>query len=294
MNLLSGLEKLGLKIERIDNLFEDTEENRRKNPETSKPESKEKLETDFLVLKTVRCPICEHQFKSKVVKSSKLQRLDSDDDLRPRYRYIDILKYGVTSCPQCKYSALNDRFIHLAPVQIRLVREGVYARLDGESLGGAVIRHDEDLTPYDYDTAIERHKLAIFSTMVKKGRDSENAYTCLKLAWLYREKRKEVSRTAPEKLWLIEKTRREEEAFYEQAYKGFEKAMLKEDFPISGMNEATLEYLMAVMSFRMGRYDDAAKLIGTIVISRQANEKIKDKARDLKEKVLEAKRNKEI
>ncbi|MFR8428491.1 MAG: DUF2225 domain-containing protein [Roseburia inulinivorans] len=32
-------------------------------------------------------------------------------------------------------------------------------------------------------------KLALFNTIVKKGKTSENTYSCLKLSWLYRGSR---------------------------------------------------------------------------------------------------------
>ena len=40
--------------------------------------------------------------------------------------------------------------------------------------------------PYSYEKAIERYKLALYNTLVKKGKNSEKAYECLKISWLYR------------------------------------------------------------------------------------------------------------
>ena len=42
---------------------------------------------------------------------------------------------------------------------------------------------------YTYDDALTRHKMALLNTVVKNGKSSERAYTCLKMAWLCRGKR---------------------------------------------------------------------------------------------------------
>ena len=39
---------------------------------------------------------------------------------------------------------------------------------------------------YTYDIAIKRYKMALLTAMTKPARGSEQAYLCLKLAWLYR------------------------------------------------------------------------------------------------------------
>ena len=53
-----------------------------------------------------------------------------------------------------------------------------------------------------------------------------------------------------------------------------------------GMDEMTIDYLIAVMAMRFEKYDLASKLISGILISSSANARMKDKARDLKQQVL--------
>ena len=64
-------------------------------------------------------------------------------------------------------------------------------------------------------------------------------------------------------------------------------ARQKENFPIAGMDEITIDYLLAVLSARFGKFDVAQKMIASILLSRTANNRIKDRARDLKDQVLE-------
>ena len=60
-----------------------------------------------------RCAVCDKVFKTKMIKSGRLKRLESDMDLRPRYEHIDTLKYSVISCPYCGYTAITRYFEHL-------------------------------------------------------------------------------------------------------------------------------------------------------------------------------------
>ena len=70
------------------------------------------------------------------------------------------------------------------------------------------------------------------------------------------------------------------------AYEGFVSARQKESFPIAGMDEITIDYLLAVLSARFEKYDVAQKMIAGILLNKAANSRIKDRARDLKEQVL--------
>jgi len=83
----------------------------------------------------------------------------------------------------------------------------------------------------------------------------------------------------------IKNCREQEEAFYKQAYDGFTKAVSSEMFPICGMDQSTIDYLLAVMSRHFKRYDMASKCISNI-LSSNASAKVKDKARDLKDEIV--------
>ena len=63
----------------------------------------------------------------------------------------------------------------------------------------------------------------------------------------------------------------------------FDEAFLKEDFPMCGMDEITITLLMADLARRVGKNDESSRWISKVLISRNANERIKDKARKIKE-----------
>ena len=72
----------------------------------------------------------------------------------------------------------------------------------------------------------------------------------------------------------------------QNAYKGFTEARQTEMFPLCGMNEITVDYLLSVLAVRFKDYQVAVKLLGSIITSTSANARIKDRARDMKEQVV--------
>ncbi len=52
-----------------------------------------------------------------------------------------------------------------------------------------------------------------------------------------------------------------------------------------GMDEITMMYLIADLCRRIGHFDESKRWISSVLTSRGANERIKNKARDLKDMV---------
>ena len=281
-DLLSGMEKYGFKDVNLDSIFEDDK------PKTVARAAEEKTveapkEEDFLLDKGVRCPICDTVFKSRMVKSGRARRLESDRDLRPRFEYIDTIKYDVSSCPKCGYTAINRYFPHLSSAQMKLIREEVCTKFKPEKGMAAKLS-------YTYDEAIERYKLALINTIAKKGKASEKAYECLKISWLYRGKKEEIqavnSNPSEEVKAEILKCEQTETAFYTQALDGFLKAMTSESYPMCGMEQNTVDFLIANMAFNLKRYDLASKFVSALLVSKTTSKTIKDKALTLKEEII--------
>ena len=249
MNLLSGLEKFGLKAEDTTNLF--AEEKKEVVGEDGTKQEAAPTEDSFLLDKAVRCAVCDKVFKTKMIKSGRLKRLESDMDLRPRYEHIDTLKYSVISCPYCGYTAITRYFEHLSSMQVKMIKEKICVNFKPAD--------NVEPTLIDYDTAIERYKLALFNTIVKKGKTSEKAYTCLNLAWLLRGKRESLDAKDPKMAEQIKECR----------------------------DECTMDYLLATMAYHYKKYDVASKCIARILQSAAASKKMKDRAYELKERIVE-------
>mgnify|MGYP003291080229 CR=1 FL=1 len=288
-HLLGGLEKYGLDEETVQKAFDDTTRHIERKKIIQEKKATSLSEEDFLLLKSVVCPICDNVFSTMTVKTGKARRMQPDFDLRPRYECIDVNKYDVISCRKCGYTALSKDFSHVTPGQMQLISEGVkknYKLID-EGVS--------DFAP-GYDISIERYKLALLNAMVKRARVSEKAYICLKIAWLYRGKIEELIKegelSSAELAVKLEECKSEEIKFYQSAYDGFIEARAKESFPIRGMDTNTFEILLAAMSFNLDKLDDSAHFVSTLLVSHSVNRAIKNRALDLKEMILE--RRKEI
>ncbi|MCI5586652.1 MAG: DUF2225 domain-containing protein [Lachnospiraceae bacterium] len=273
MSLFSGLEKFGLgKLEKMEVFEEDA---KKKAASTDKKVEKPKItEEDLLFDKTFTCPVCDEEFHSKMIRTGKVKLLSADTDLRPKYQLVDSLKYDALVCPKCGYAALSRFFKFMMPAQAKLIRENISKNFSGLAPTGNI---------YTYDDAIARHQLALANAVVKKAKTSEKAYTCLKMAWLYRGKAESLPSDTPDYDKVIKELQNSEKELLENAYEGFLAAFSKEAFPMCGMDELTVTYLVADLARRIGRYDESSRWISKVLSSRQANERIKNRARDIKE-----------
>jgi uncharacterized protein (DUF2225 family) len=278
LNILAGLEKFGLDISKGNSLFEDESKGKVEGKEGAVMGEKIPKEEELLLEKLVECTVCGNKFKTKMIKSGRVRRKDPDEDLRPRFYHIDTLKYDIISCPVCGYTALNRYFERLSTTQIRLIREEISMKFNGAK------SPDEPIITYE--KAIERYKLALINTIVKRGKDSEKAYICLKIAWLLRGK----AETMPENTDAEKKAKiackEQEEAIYRQAYEGFIKASSREGYPLCGMDQNTVDYLLAYMSYHFGKFELASRYLSTILTSSSTSRRMKDHSLPLKEKVM--------
>ncbi len=276
MGLLDGLSNLGLgKLEGAE-IFEEE-----KKPEPAKKveEVKEEApfdENDVLFDKSVECPVCGKGFSYRAVRTGKARPIGQDPDLRTKYDKFDPAKYDVIVCPYCGYGVLTKYFTSLPAAQVKLLREGIGGKVHG-------VANNPILS---YDDAIQRYQLALASSIVKRAKDSEKAFVCLKMAWVIRGKKETLPEDTENYDDVIAQLRKDENEALQAAYEGFVSARQKESFPIAGMDEITIDYLLAVLSARFEKYDVASKMIAGILLNKTANNRIKDRARDLKEQVL--------
>ena len=274
-SLLAGLEALGLGGVSEMDVYEDSETKaKREKKEAAVAEAPEKTEIDYLFEKTYTCPVCDEEFKRSAVRTGKAKLIGSDTDLRPRYQGIDPLKYDAIVCPRCGYGGVNRFFAAITTPQAKLVLEHISKKFQGTLKTEGV---------YSYDDAILFHRLALASAVVKRSKLSERAYTCLKTAWLLRAKQEEETTEEKEKQALLE----QELEFLSSAYDGFTESMAKEAFPICGMDENTMFCMLADIGRRVGHYEDAGRLISRVIVSRTAPERIKNKAREIKDLIVE-------
>lgn len=272
--ILSGLARFGLgKLENMEVYEEPKKEDA--GVEVKKVAASLQ-EQDFLFDKSCTCPICDKEFKTRTVKVGKAKLSGSDLDLRPRYEQIDMLKYDIIMCPFCGYTALSRFFKFVTAPQAKNIKKTISATFEPQK---------ETKEIYTYDEALERYKLALANAIVKQTKASEKAYICLKTAWLLRGKAERLDKNLPDYEAQKKQCEEEENEFLHNALEGFINARQSENFPMCGMDEPTVDYLIAVTAMRFEQYDVASRLVASIMQS-SANPRMKDKTRDLKEMIV--------
>ena len=276
MGLLSGLSNLGLeKLEGAD-IFEEEKKPETKVEAASVKEEAPFDENDVLFDKSAECPVCSKKYSYRAVRTGKARSIGQDMDLRPKFDKFDPLKYDVIVCPYCGYACLTRYFTALPAAMVKLIKEGFAGKVHG-------VANNPILS---YDDAIQRYQLALASAIVKRAKDSEKAYICLRMAWVIRGKRENLPVDTDNYDEVAKELVADENEALKTAFEGFINARQKESFPIAGMDEITIDYLLAVLATKFGKYDAAQKLISGILLNKSANNRIKDRARDLKDQIL--------
>lgn len=277
--ILSGLKSLGLdKLEGLE-IYEDEEKKGLKLQKKAEAKAPVVLEEkDLIYDKVFTCAVCDKEFSSKIMKTGKAKLIATDIDLHYRYENIDAIKYDVVTCPKCGYSALLRYFPMTTSAQAKLIKANVYGKVKLTPISGET---------YTYEDMLERYKLALVCSIVKRAKDSEKAYVCLKNAWLLRGYAEELEL----KNELTEEQRQEmksqELEYIQNALDGFINAVQRESFPICGMDVLTIDYLIAALAFQVNKDEIAAKKVAEILVSNAANERVKNRARELKRMILE-------
>lgn len=273
--LLSGLSEIGLGgLENME-VYEQPEDKEAEKQAEEKPEVKEET---FLFDKSYECPVCYQGFKAKTVRSGKLRSLGTDRDLRPLYDQMEPLKYDVVICPHCGYAALTRFFGGLTAGQIKAIKENISANFHPVK---------EEKETYTYEEALYRYKLCLANTIVKHGKVSEKAYICLKAGWLLRSMGENLDPAVEDYNKKIQEIKEQEKDFLKNALDGLINARQTESYPICGMDEVTLEYLIAVLAMEFEKYDISSRLIYNILNTPTVNNRIKDKAREVKDELLQ-------
>lgn len=238
-------------------------------------------DNDYVFEKKCKCPVCGANFTSPTVKSSKARMVGSDMDLRPKYENINVIKYDAVVCKECGYSALERYFKDdLKAFQKENVKTKITTAFTPREMGPTL----------SYEEAFYRYKMAFISTVTKEAAESEKAYVCLKSAWLLRGWREQLE--ADGDTSKSENLLTQEKNYLKNAKEGFEKANISEDYPLAGMDENTVDYLLAALSFKFEEYDTAMKLCSGLIADRGTNPRVKERARDLKDEI--AKKQKEL
>jgi len=278
--IFAGMEDFGLGEMSAQDIFRDKEAEEKKARAAAAAAAKEVKEEDFLFDKTYECPVCSKSFKEHTLRTGKARLVKTDMDLRPTFEGIEPLKYDVVQCTECGFTALTRYFVPMTVPQRKAILEKITARYRKPA---------ERKVLYSYEDAVGRYKLALVNAIVKNAKASEKAYICLRAGWLARSYVEALEAEAVPNESKIQEMKALENEFLLNAYEGFSGARQNESFPMCGMDESTLEYLLATLAIRARKFDVASRLISNLLVSPNVNSRTKDKVRDLKDELLRMK-----
>jgi uncharacterized protein (DUF2225 family) len=255
--ILDNLKDLDLELELPPEVFAESF-----NTELAQPEEEIDINT-YIYPKEFACPVCRAKFTAAVVRASRLRLLHMAE-LRPVYKDFEPICYDVLMCVNCGYAALRDKFDVLSDKQQEILLEKI--RLNYSNFMPATFPLEIDLKK-----AIEVFKYALLTACVKKASLGEKAILLLKISWLYK-----ILEDDQNALFFTEYAN----DYLTQAYSS-------ERFPIFGMSEGAVSYLLASFAVDMGQYPTALKFLSEIIVNKNFSTRLRDLARDLKDKVVE-------
>ena len=207
-----------------------------------------------------------------------------------RFRVVETAfkkKPVAVAAPAERPSEYYAKYVFNKEKMFRYLPSKVYAKLIKENISSKVQLHTYDDDIYTYEEAIERYKLCLANAVVKRAHASEKAYICLKSGWLMRGYHEYLEESGDTDMARLREVKNMEEAYLKNAYTGFTEALQTEGFPMCGMDEITVEFLIGVLATRFQKYDVASRMVASILTSPSANARTKDKARELKDQILE-------
>lgn len=248
----------------------------------NKTEEHQEVLPVWLYRKEIHCPACGRIFFDSYPRYTRLRIDYVESDLRPHYvSDISPFAYDITVCFNCGYAMLTDCFAEMDEWQRQRVREHILPKFQRRHYPLVLNR----------EQAEERYKLAQLTVQVMGLSKAEKAYFMLRCAWFYKKVAEKAEIQTNEEIGLDQDTLR----FYEAAVQGFEKVYISDQFPIRGMNEITMAYLIAVLHYRLGNSEKSKQWLRECyrnrAITNKENKKIKEKISDLRKLVKQEDRD---
>lgn len=185
---------------------------------------------NYLFDKEVTCHVCNMTFTTKKPRIRKIPVEKKDADFHIWYKEVNPVFYNVWVCPNCGFSVTESEHKPLNMEKKSLVLKHVSVKWNKRDYG----------RERNWDQAVETHKLAIFMGQLLKKPSGYLGGLSLRLAWLYREV------NSPH-----------EETYLQHALAYLEKAYAEEEFPIAGLDEVSLSYLIGELKRSTGEPKEA-------------------------------------
>jgi len=175
----------------------------------------------------VTCPICNHKFTTKKVKSKSIKVIKRDTDFRAEYEFDNPTFYGVDVCPNCGHARFESDFQDVTEAAKKVIQDKISSKWKSKNLCGERSVND----------AAEAHKLALINYNLTHYKISTIAKVCLRLSWFYKGLENGL-----------------EERFATHALESYEKAYSTENLDDNPKEELTILYLLGELNRRAGHY----------------------------------------
>lgn len=195
-------------------------------------------EISELYEKKVKCPVCNSQFTTTKVRTSRLKLVKKDEDFLPYYEGEHPLKYSIFVCPNCGYAAPESKYKLVTANEKEIVLKEIASKWNQRS-------YDSKRT---IEEALETYKLALYIGQLLNYKNVDLGSLCLSIGWLYRLNEDD-----------------EETRFLQLSKELFEEGYYKESLLGTNMNELKLGYLLGEINRRLGNEEEALKWFNTVL-----------------------------
>lgn len=224
-------------------------------------------EFTFTVQKT--CPICGES--TRIVKTkSKLMVEKTDEDFCVHYKGFNPYFYKIWFCEHCGFAADEKTFLGTMP---SLHKKKIQEFLAQRKLGMQFV--EERGIP----DAVASFKLAIFYAEMTDQPLARRAGLYLELAWIYR----------------ADGEQEKEAEMMQRAADLYDTSLMTERYPINGLSDNTVVYLVGAIYFRMKDYEKSTQYLSRIIGDqsiRDNDNRLYKRARDLWQTIREDTRDK--
>ena len=202
-------------------------------------------EVSELYDKKIKCPVCDVQFTTKKVRTSKLKLIKRDADFLSYYEGENPLFYNVFVCPNCGYAALEEKFNKIKPREKEKIKNTISTKWNKQSFSDK----------RTVDEAIDAYKLALLSGEILEYSKYDLGNICLRLCWLNR----------------IKEDKEEEDRFTILARDLYRQAYTTESI---NMGATTLSYLIGELSRQIEDIEESLNWFNTTLRSPDIKENV--------------------
>lgn len=194
--------------------------------------------------KTLECPVCNKEFTTKKVRTSRLRLVKRDEDFLSYYEGENPIKYSIFICPSCGYAGTENRYDSIKKEDREIILNEITSKWNKRNYGDK----------RTVDEAIETYKLALYIGQLLDYKKVDLGSLCLNTAWLYRIKKSQ-----------------EEMRFLSLAKDFFEEAFYNESLVGTNMDELKLGYLLGETNRRLDLKEQSFKWFNTVLSNPSIN-----------------------